>query len=250
MLDFRNRQSKTWKPKSRGTKKFKNFEGTHSSSRRLVKDYYVSGAWVRANMRKWLHTKVGKPVDMVYSEFLKDWKESYKGSYSPREYFDSYVYHSKEELCKYSYYHRYGEFYISNGILNEAKPRPWQHPSKTEWGRKQIAYNKAHFPKLTFDKDGPVFLGKFWVVTWYAPHHKAFVNVWLISYTKFGLDDGWMPDKKDLSRKEKSFLEDFVRVSVAGVYEYTHKEPRFLDASYLDKHYCYIARLSDIQQQI
>ena len=252
MLDFRERQSKTWKPSGRGTKRLKNFEGTHYNTYKLVKTYYAPYKYPKANMEGWLHSKVGKPIDKVYSEFLKQWRDTYNGRMSPREYFDTFVSKSKEEALSYRCNH---EFYVSNGILNQLKhKRDWRRPwrSKKDWGRKQLAYNKVHFPELTTTDNGPVFLGKFWVK---ALSRKIFTNVWLVSVSKFQEAKG-MVRKVTIPSEQKSFLEDFVKATVAGINEYRAVIPDTLwqlipgvipmPPKYKD--YYYTVKLSDIKQ--
>lgn len=141
----------------RGAKVLKNYEGTHLPMRKLFG--WEEGYMVTAEkMKRFLLSNVGRPVDKVYSEFLKRCDKTIT---NPKETFFEWI-KKKDELDYW------GGFYITNGILNYKKKR------KTI-KRKFISYeslNKEILPhkeeilkacRKAKEAQGPVLLGRFYV---------------------------------------------------------------------------------------
>ena len=150
------KKGRGWPKFLRGTKRMKTFEGTHMPMRRLYgwRDCKITAEKVK----RFLLANVGRPVDKVYSEFLKRCDSTIQ---DPKYEFFSRI-EKKETIIP-----RWGGFYISNGILNYKKRKK---PSK----KKPIdyaAFNEKSLPesselvKLCRDaKDNrrEVFIGKFY----------------------------------------------------------------------------------------
>lgn len=145
---------------SRGTKAMKNFEGSRLSMR--------VGKWaeisIRAeHMRRFLLSNIGRPVDKVFSEFLK---RCDKSIYNPRETFYDWI-KKKEDIGSR------GGFYVTNGILNY-KRKEKKHNEVSHY-KTSVEFNSNNFPdnqtlRLACNKavrDGLTLLGKFYVVTDY-----------------------------------------------------------------------------------
>lgn len=71
----------------RGTKKFKNFEGSHMRMRGLYGGIGI--VHVAEYLEKFLLANVGKPIDKVYSEFLKRCGKSVRRYNLKREFYRS-----------------------------------------------------------------------------------------------------------------------------------------------------------------
>lgn len=111
-------------------------------------------------MRKFLMSRIGKPVDKVYSEFLTEVKK-FSQNENLKELFDSLINYERDKYRGYS-----EGFYISNGILNY---RDDYKNGKEPIPKKFIEYNEEHWDESVFDvfkplnNTGPNLIGKFWV---------------------------------------------------------------------------------------
>lgn len=146
----------------RGSKRMKNFEGTHLSMR-VGKRLNVK---VQAeNIPRFLRANVGRPIDKVFSEFLERCDKTIT---NPKETFFKWI-EKKDELDYW------GGFYVTNSILNYKKKK--RKPIK----QKLISYesfNEEVLPhkeetlkacRKAKDAQGPVLLGKFYVHDrWYS----------------------------------------------------------------------------------
>lgn len=151
------RKSRGWSKFPRGTKRIKNFEGTYVRMRYPY--WYGYGTITTENLKRFLLANVGRPVNKVYSEFLKRCDSSV---YDPKYKFFRRL-KKKEEIDS-----RWGGFYVTNGILNYKK-------RKKPTTRKTISYadlNEQSMPeksrileicKQAERSQKAVFLGRFYV---------------------------------------------------------------------------------------
>lgn len=147
----------------RGTKLFKNFDGTHLRMR-----YYYGwrGPYVTAeNLDRFLLANVGRPVDKVYSEFLKRCDSSIQDP--KHEFFGEFE--KKEDIIP-----RWGGFYITNGIINYKKRRKSTYsktmPSYSEINNQNMPDRKKLVEVCEQSKNTmrATFLGRFYVYDrWY-----------------------------------------------------------------------------------
>lgn len=107
MIRFKKRTEKGWKA-HRGTKFIKNFEGNHLPMRRFRS---IVMYWDLEKLDRFLRANIGKPINKVFSEYLKRCESSVT---KPKEFFFRYI-QKKEDIG------RFGGFYITNGILNYKK---------------------------------------------------------------------------------------------------------------------------------
>lgn len=159
MITFKKRKERGYNSFSRGTKKFKRFEGNRLAMSKS--NGWSHLAWTTGNMRRFLLSNVGRPIDKVFSEYLERCEPS---MYDAKERFFSYI-EKKENIS------HYGGFYVTNGILNYKKRKKYKS-SSTEPNPEHVAYNKRNMPsnkeimnlcmKAKSTKD-IVFLGKFYV---------------------------------------------------------------------------------------
>lgn len=69
MITFKKRRDKGYNSFGRGTKKFKRFEGNHLSMSKGIGWSYLT--WTIGNMERFLLSNIGRPIDKVFSEYLK-----------------------------------------------------------------------------------------------------------------------------------------------------------------------------------
>ena len=113
--------------------------------------------YIKGNIKKFLMNNIGKPINKIYSMFLKRWKVG--GRYNPREELYSYI-KNKENINSYL-----GGFYLTNGILNYLKPRQIQQ--KQDYSK----LNAKRFNELDLinlvksleDTGTPQYLGKYYI---------------------------------------------------------------------------------------
>lgn len=157
MITFKKKKDRRYNAFSRGTKKFKRFEGNHLSMSKGMGPCYLS--WTTGNMRRFLLSNVGRPVDKVFSKYLERCEPSV---YDAKKRFFSYIEEKKDVFYR-------GGFYVTNGILNYSRKHKSQIP---EPNPEHIIYNRKNMPsnkeimklcmKSRSIKD-LVFLGKFYV---------------------------------------------------------------------------------------
>ena len=113
--------------------------------------------YINGNIKKFLMNNIGKPINKIYSMFLKRWKVG--GRYNPREELYSYI-KNKENINSYL-----GGFYLANGMLNYLKPQQIQQ--KQDYSK----LNAKRFNELDLinlvksleDTGTPQYLGKYYI---------------------------------------------------------------------------------------
>lgn len=244
-LDFKQTSKRpTYRPKSRHTRAFNEFQGRHMPTRKLIGSMYTGdynlSYW--ANVKRWLYKQVGRPMDKVYSDFIKEFRKSYKGSMSPKDILEWYI---DEEKMNHRVYGP--RFYKSpSGILCRYKEviNSTTYNRRREASQSHIDFNKGVLKdiKIGENETGPKYMGKLWVT---AKGFTKILNVWLVLEGKWQRDPLYV-SVYGLSKKERSYLEDFTIASVAG-YGMTYKVPTpwdFYDNSCV---YRFIVKLSDLK---
>ena len=142
----------------RGAKVLKNYEGTHLPMGKPFgwwKGYTVTAE----KMKRFLLSNVGRPVDKVYSEFLK---RCDKNIFDPEHTFYKYI--ERKEDIPY-----WGGFYVTNGILNYKKRKK---PAKYVPNPTYKEFNAKNMPPKddlislcdkTYGVRDAVYLGQFYV---------------------------------------------------------------------------------------
>ena len=193
---------------------------------------------------KFLMERVGKPVNIVFSEFLSEMKK-FRQKEDLKELFYSHIDYERDKM-------RFGRgegFYVSNGILNYRND--YMKNQKTP--KKFINYNLSHFNKelLNFKSEsvGPVPIGKLWVC---IGGQYMLLPIYVVGEEKWDRSRGETNPMKFLYRackkSELLYLKDFTRVTVCGLgghYSIANNgSPRYY-ADY--NYYPYIVRVSDIE---
>lgn len=161
--DRNGRKSRSWPKFPRNTKRIRNFEGTHV---RMKYPYWSGWITVTAeNLDRFLLANVGRPVDKVYSEFLKRCSSSIQDP--KREFFREFD--EKEDIIP-----RWGGFYITNGIINYKKRRKSTYsktmPSYSEINNQNMPDRKKLVEVCEQSRNTmrATFLGRFYVYDrWY-----------------------------------------------------------------------------------
>lgn len=212
------------------------------------------GYWGRTNpypahssykkISKFLMKRVGKPVNIVFSEFLSEMKK-FRQKDDLKELFYSHIDYERSKI-------RFGwgeGFYVSNGILNYRNDyRKNQKPPK-----KFIEYNLSHFDKkllnLKSESAGPVVVGKLWVC---INGQYMFLPIYVVSEEKWnrsrGNTDSIKFPYRVYRRSGLLYLKDFTEATVCGLGGYcsianTDTSRYCADFNY----YLYIVRVSDIE---
>lgn len=107
MIRFKRRTERYWKA-SRGTKYIRNFEGNHLPMRGFRS---ILVTYELEKLDRFLRANVGRPVNKVFSEYLKRCESSVV---KPKKLFFNFI-KKKEDIG------RFGGFYVTNGILNYKK---------------------------------------------------------------------------------------------------------------------------------
>lgn len=202
-------------------------------------------------MRKFLMSRIGKPVDKVYSEFLTEVKK-FSQNENLKDLFDSLINYERNKYRGYS-----KGFYISDGILNYKD----DYKGKVNIIPKNlIKYNEEHWDESVFDvfkplnNTGPNLIGKFWVRIkgqyMLLPVYAVYDKKWGYSrgkYEDYSIE--WLPIKK--RNKECDYLREFTECYVLGKGGYCRVSKSYIDwdnALKTDYHYfLYIVRISDIE---
>lgn len=157
----RGRKSRVTTKFPRGTKKLKNFEGTHLCMRAEK----WTGIKIKAeNVDRFLRANVGRPIDKVFSEFLERCDKTIT---NPKETFFNWI-EKKDEL------NYWGGFYVTNGILNykkKRKPIKQKFISYESFNEEVLPHKEETLKACRKAKDaqGPVLLGRFYVHDrWYS----------------------------------------------------------------------------------
>ena len=246
-LDFKQTTKKPhWKPKSRGTKWFRNIEGNHMPTRKLLHHKWVgSDAWIRCNSNRWLHKQLDRPVDDVFSDFVKEFKKSFKGANTPEEIFYQYVDKEKNNNNKKKY--MYGPwFYVSKGgflceyrdkvscdVYNKRRRAPQAHVDFNTKVLKDF--------KIGANDYGPRYIGKLWAK---AKGFTKIMSVWLVRESKLTGKGGI----RNVSKAERSNLESFTTAIVEGYGSvYKVKQPIYMYSWEETVTYRFIVKLSDLR---
>ena len=246
-LDFKqtSKRSHGKKGQPRHTKEYKKYDGRHIPTRKLLNRKYV-GDWYnypRVSMEAWLTRQLDRPINDVFSDFVKEFKKTYKGSQSPDEFFYNYV--DKMKVSR-SRYHG-STFYVSDsGFLCRYSKyhRPPCIYNRRQEVKAHIEYNKQILKRLEVKGRGPKYLGKVWVT---GKGVTKIVNVWLISQAKL---EGLSNSLEGLSKSMKNYLQDFTPVSVAGYGDHWTTRVPFgigIISDFFSVTYRFIAKLSDLK---
>ena len=247
-LDFKQTTKKPhWKPKSRGTKWFKNIAGNHIPTRKLLHYKWVgSYAWIRCNVNRWLHKQLDRPIDDVFSDFVKEFKKSFRGANTPKEIFYQYVDKEKNNRKKYNY----GPwFYISKGgflceyrgkvscdVYNRRRRAPQAHVDFNTEVLKDF--------KIEANDYGPRYIGKLWAK---AKGFTKIMSVWLVRENKL-TGKSEFGGIHNVSKAERSNLELFTTATVEGygsVYKVKVEQPMYSWEETVN--YRFIVKLSDLK---
>lgn len=223
------------------------------------------GYWGRTNpypayssykkISKFLMERVGKPVNIVFSEFLSEMKK-FRQKEDLKELFYSHIDYERNKM-------RFGwgeGFYISNGILNYRDDyRKNQKPPK-----KFIEYNEKHWDESVFNKSkhlrstGPYLVGKFWIE---VKGQYMLLPVYAI------YKDKWDYANKECSKWERNiyaqvwnvkkgvkydYLKEFTKCSIIGKGNWfsflkSYVEPIGWNGDEDYNYFYYIVRISDIE---
>ena len=247
-LDFKQTTKKPhWKPKSRGTKWFKNIEGNHMPTRKLLHDKWVgSDAWIRCNLNRWLHKQLDRPIDDVFSDFVKEFKKSFRGAKTPEEIFYQCVDKEKNNRKKLYWWPR---FYVSKGgFLCEYRGRV----SRDVYNKRRRA-PQAHVDfntevlkdfKIGANDYGPRYIGKLWAK---AKGFTKIMSVWLVRESKL-TGKSEFGGIHNVSRAERSNLESFTTATIEGYGSvYKVKQPMYMYSWEETVNYRFIVKLSDLK---
>lgn len=249
-LDFKQTTKKPyWKPKSRGTKWFKNIEGNHMPTRKLL-HYKCVGSYaeIRCNFNRWLHKQLDRPIDDVFSDFVKEFKKSFRGANTPEEIFYQYVDKEKEKNNRRKY--RYWPwFYVSKGgflceyrgkvsfdVYNKRRRAPQAH----------VDFNTEVLKDFEIETNdyGPRYIGKLWAK---AKGFTKIMSVWLVRESKL-TGKSEFGGIHNVSRAERSNLESFTTVTVEGYGSvYKVKQPMYMYSWEETLNYRFIVKLSDLK---
>lgn len=197
-------------------------------------------------VNKFLMKRIGKPVDKVFSEFLKEAKK-----YSYNENLENLFYRFldyEEDKMKYG---KANGFYVSNGILNFKN----DYSKKDKEPKNLIKYNNENWDESAFDKfkslsdTGPTLVGKFWTK---IKGQYMLLPVYVIFSDKWDNGKGYsnfLYPRRKMPRLE--YLKEFTKCGVLG------KGYCYYFYEYLDKtlggnisrgyYFYYIVRVSDIE---
>lgn len=201
-------------------------------------------------LRKFLETRVGKPVDKVFSEFLIEAKK-FNQKVNLEDAFHSFIEYEEWRLKIGSS----SGFYISNGILNFKKGESFKKPLP----KKLIKYNNEHWDNSILNifeplnNVGPSPIGKFWVDVngqyMLLPVYAVYSKKW--EYGKGECDDYSTHLMGKKRNKKCDYLEDFIECKILGRgYFLTVDKPYlFWDKISLTKScdFLYIVRIFDIE---
>ena len=208
------------KQQARNTKGFDNFKGKHLPTRKLFRYQYIGDEhiYVKANMHKWLLSQLNRPIDKVFSDFVKEYKRSYKGPVSPSEFFYSCVDKFKDFSQKWW---KLNKFYVSSSgfLCKYSKYHPVNISYNAKYNRRQdpkthIAYNKAALKdfEIKTNEFGPKYVGKLWAE---VKGITKILNVWVV------YEDKWTGKpsifcRVNVKKEERLYLQDFTVAHIAG----------------------------------
>lgn len=242
-LDFKQTTKKPhWKPKFRGTKWFKNLEGNHIPTRKLLHYKWVgSDAWIRCNVNRWLHKQLDRPIDDVFSDFVKEFKKSFRGVDTPEKIFYQHVDKEKHDIKMYGPW-----FYVSKGrFLCEYRDKVSRdvYIKRRRTPQAHVDFNTEVLKdfKIEVNDYGPRYIGKLWAK---AKGFTKIMSVWLVSENKLTGKSGF--GGIHISKAEMSNLESFTTAIVEGYGSvYKVKQPMYSWKETLN--YRFIVKLSDLK---
>lgn len=248
-LDFKQQSKNPFNRKyPRNRKRFKEYKGEHLSNAKLLKGSCIGDlySYPRVNMNRWLSKQVDRPIDKVFSDFVKEFKKTYRGDYSPEKFFYQQVDKEKEIDPYWSYGRKY---YVSeSGILcryskyskRNLTPRVFKERRKVP--KSHIDYNKRAMNEIKLEnwELGPKYLGKLWAT---AKGYTKIMNVWIVSTDKLR----GKSLLRDIPKKQRLYLEQFTPANVAGFgisyVKWVYKE----SLGQIPISYTFIVKLSDLQ---
>lgn len=189
---------------------------------------------------RFLMERVGKPVNIVFSEFLSEMKK-FRQKEDLKELFYSHIDYERDKA-------RYGRgegFYVSNGILNYRN----DYKKSQRTPKKFIDYNLSHFNKelLNFKSEsvGPVPIGKLWIC---IGGQYMFLPVYVVGEEKWDRSRGKQALCRACKKSELLYLKDFTRVTVCGLGGHYSIANKIMPSYYTDfNYYLYIVKVFDIE---
>lgn len=253
-LNFKQTARKPkYRKQPRQDKAYKEWKGRHMPTRKLIgKNYVGSYGYVQANIERWLYSQVDRPIDKVFSDFVKEFKKSYRGDYSPSELFYDKVDRERRETVS----HWGNKFYVSESGFLCRYSKYKNVPRETYKRRRQPnKFHKDHNVEVlkgikigTFEQ-GPKYIGKMWVR---AKGVTKLLNTWLVRDLKLQGKRGYF-SASNISKAEKYNLSLYTPAIVEGVgssYMVDHYSSpilRGLPDIYQQWTYNFIVKLSDIK---
>lgn len=213
------------------------------SSNAAYKHYVEKGFTDYRGIQRFLKARIGKPVNDVFSEFVKEVKKHTRRG-------------SIEEIF-YSFFHnenineRWGQgFYLDEGIIRYKK----REPIKPMESAKQAEYNRGTISKDVLKEvnsewinfRGPKLLGKLWVS---VKGNVMLLPVYIVDTYKF--DNRYMenPDVfRFYTRKSLEYLQGFTLCYIVGIgsmYSFQRIHSPYSDTT---QHFYYIVNISDVER--
>lgn len=213
------------------------------SSNAAYKHYVEKGFTDYREMQRFLKARIGKSVDDVFSEFVKEMKKHNRRG-------------SIEEIF-YSFFHNeninerwWQGFYLDEGIIRYKK----REPIKPMESAKQAEYNRGTISKDVLKEvnsewinfRGPKLLGKLWVS---VKGNVMLLPVYIVDTYKF--DNRYMenPDVfRFYTRKSLEYLQGFTLCYIVGIgsmYSFQRIHSPYSDTT---QHFYYIVNISDVER--
>lgn len=213
------------------------------SSNAAYKHYVEKGFTDYREIQRFLKARIGKPVNDVFSEFVKEMKKHTRRG-------------SIEEIF-YSFFHNeninerwWQGFYLDEGIIRYKK----REPIKPMESAKQAEYNRGTISKDVLKEvnsewinfRGPKLLGKLWVS---VKGNVMLLPVYIVDTYKF--DNRYMenPDVfRFYTRKSLEYLQGFTLCYIVGIgsmYSFQRIHSPYSDTT---QHFYYIVNISDVER--
>lgn len=213
------------------------------SSNTTYKHYVEKGFTDYREMQRFLKARIGKSVDDVFSEFVKEVKKHTRRG-------------SIEEIF-YSFFNNaylnerwWQGFYLDEGIIRYKK----REPIKPMESAKQAEYNRGTISKDVLKEvnsawinfRGPKLLGKLWVS---VKGNVMLLPVYIVDTYKF--DNRYMenPDVfRFYTRKSLEYLQGFTLCYIVGIgsmYSFQRIHSPYSDTT---QHFYYIVNISDVER--
>lgn len=213
------------------------------SSNTTYKHYVEKGFTDYREMQRFLKARIGKSVDDVFSEFVKEMKKHNRRS-NIKDIFYSFFNNA------YLNERWWSGFYIGDGIIRYKK----REPIKPRESAKQADYNKETISKDVLKEvnsawinfRGPKLLGKLWVS---VKGNVMLLPVYIVDTYKF--DNRYMenPDVFRLyARKPLEYLQGFTLCYIVGIGSMYSFQRMHGPYSYATQRFYYIVNISDIER--